>query len=188
MLTKNDIIQKVKDDLYLTGKQTIMNNLPENQNALFIGKLRVPTSAHIGIIESALKKFNQVVVCIVKSAKDDKESLPFETQEKLLDSIFGDKITVISYSTGNITSIINKSPKKVRYLLAGSDRVEGYKTQLEKHPSISIVETSRDLEDDDNVSATKAIDAIKSGDRETFKKMMDKRTWSWFDKLQETFK
>jgi hypothetical protein len=31
MLTKDDIIQKIKDDLYLTGKQTIMDNLPENQ-------------------------------------------------------------------------------------------------------------------------------------------------------------
>ena len=60
MLTKDDIIQKIKDDLYLTGKQTIMDNLPENQNALFIGKLRIPTLAHISIIENALKKFNHV--------------------------------------------------------------------------------------------------------------------------------
>jgi phosphopantetheine adenylyltransferase len=145
MLTKEDIIQKIRDDLYLTGKQAIMDDLPENQNALFIGKLRIPTVAHIGIIESALKEFNHVVVCIVKAVKDEKESLSFEKQREILESVFGNKITVITYSTGNITSIINKSPKRVRYVLAGSDRVEGYKVQLEKHPAISVVETKRDM-------------------------------------------
>ncbi len=62
MLNTQDIIQKIKDDLYLTGKQTIMDNLPENQNALFIGKFRIPTKAHIGIIEEALKKINIILI------------------------------------------------------------------------------------------------------------------------------
>lgn len=188
MLTREDIIQKIKDDLYLTGKQTIMDNLPENQNALFIGKLRVPTKAHIGIIEDALTKFNHVVVCIVKAAKGDKEALPLETQQKILESIFGNKVTVITHSSGNITSIINKSPKRVRYILAGSDRVESYQGQLDRHPSISVVETKRDMDSTDNISATKVIEAIKKGDEASFKKMMHRKTFKMFDELKEIFK
>lgn len=188
MLVKQDIIQKIRDDLYLTGKQSIMDNLPENQNALLIGKLRVPTKAHIAIIEQALTTFHHVVVCIVKASKDVKESLPFEKQEEILESIFGNKVTVISATTGNITTIINKSPKRLRYLLAGSDRVEGYKSQLVRIPSISIVETPRDMESEENVSATKVIEAIKNKDEATFKKMTHPRTWRLFRELTEIFK
>lgn len=188
MLTKQDIIQKIKDDLYLTGKQAIMDDLPENQNALFIGKFRIPTVAHVSIVEDALKKFNNVIVCVVKAAKEEKESLPLDKQQEIFETIFGNKVTVISYSSGNITSIINKSPKRIRYLLAGTDRVEGYKGQLDKHPSISIVETKRDMESDDNVSATKTIEAIKKGDEATFKKMTHRKIWKMFSDLKEVFK
>lgn len=188
MLTKDDIIQKIKDDLYLTGKQTIMDNLPENQNALFIGKLRIPTLAHISIIENALKKFNHVVICIVKAVKNDKESLNLDKQEEILTSIFGNKITVITHSSGNITSIINKSPKRIRYILAGSDRVDGYKAQLDKHPSISVVETSRNMDSEDNISATKVIQAIKDGNVDIYKKMMHRKTFNMFKELQGIFK
>lgn len=187
MLTKKDIIQKIRDDLYLTGKQAIMDDLPENQNALFIGKFRIPTKAHIGIIEEALKEFNHVVVCVVKAKKDVKESLPLDKQEELLESIFGRKVTVITHSTGNMTSIINKSPKRVRYLLAGTDRAEGYKGQLGRHPSISVVETKRDMESKENISATKTIQSIKDNDEVTFKKMMHRKTWKMFGELKEVF-
>jgi len=188
MLVKQDILQKIRDDLYLTGKQTIMDNLPENQNALFIGKLRIPTRAHIDIVEQALTRFHHVVICIVKAAKEVKESLPFEKQEEILEAIFKNKISVISATTGNITTIVGKSPKRIRYLLAGSDRVDGYKTQLAKMPSISIVETTRDMDSEDNISATKVIEAIKSKDEATFKKMTHPRMWKLFNELGETFK
>lgn len=188
MLTTQDIIQKVKDDLYLTGKQSIMDDLPENQNALFIGKFRIPTKAHIGIIEEALKEFNHVVVCIVKAKKDVKKSLPLDIQKEILESIFGRKITVITHSTGDITSIINKSPKRLRYLLTGTDRVKTYEGQLSRHPSISIVETKRDMESKENISATKAIQALEKGDEKTFKRMMHRKTWKMFDKIKDELK
>jgi cytidyltransferase-like protein len=188
MLDKQDIIQKIKDDLYLTGKQAIMDDLPENQNALFIGKFRIPTKAHIGIIEEALKEFNHVVVCVVKAKKDVKKSLPLDIQEEILESIFGNKITIISHSTGNITSIINKSPKRLRYVLAGTDRVSSYEGQLSSHPSLSIVETKRDESSKENISATKAIEALEKGDEATFKKMMHRKTWKMFDKIKGELK
>ena len=46
------------DLVYVYGKFIITHAglyLPENQNALFIGKLRIPTLAHISIIENATK-------------------------------------------------------------------------------------------------------------------------------------
>lgn len=186
MLTKQDIIQKIRDDLYLTGKQSIMNDLPENQNALFIGKLRVPTKLHIEIIQDGLNRFGHVVVCIVKNSKED--SLPLDKQKQILELIFGDAITIITHTTGNLTSIVNKSPKRIRYILAGSDRVDGYKAQLDRHPSISIVETKRDMSSEDNVSATKVIESIKTNNVEYFKKMMHKETWSMFDQLKSLIK
>lgn len=184
MLTKQDIIQKIRDDLYLTGKQSIMNDLPENQNALFIGKLRVPTKLHIEIIQDGLNRFGHVVVCIVKNSKEDKISLPLDNQKQILELIFGDAITIITHTTGNLTSIVNKSPKRIRYILAGSDRVDGYKAQLDRHPSISIVETKRDMSSEDNVSATKVIESIKTNNFTYFKKMMHEKTWVMFDDLK----
>ncbi len=188
MLDTQDFIQKIKDDLYLTGKQVIMDNLPENQNALFIGKFRIPTKAHIGIIEDALKKFNHVVVCVVKAKKETKKALPLDTQAEILESIFGRKISVITHSTGNMTSIINKSPKRVRYVLAGTDRVDSYESQLSRHPSLSVVETKRDESSKENVSATKAIEALEDGDEKEFKKMMHRKTWKMFDKIKGELK
>ncbi len=188
MLTKQDIIQKIRDDLYLTGKQSIMNDLPENQNALFIGKLRVPTKLHIEIIQDGLNRFGHVVVCIVKNSKEDKISLPLDKQKQILELIFGDTITIITNTTGNLTSIVNKSPKRIRYILAGSDRVDGYKAQLDRHPSISIVETKRDMSSEDNVSATKVIESIKTNNFTYFKKMMHEKTWPMFDELKPLIK
>ena len=178
MITKNDIIQKIRDDLYLTGKQKIMDSLPENQNALFVGKLRIPTKMHIEIIKEALKSYNHIVICIVKASKDVKESLSLIRQEQILYALFGDKISIISHSSGNLLSIINKSPKRIKYLLCGSDRVDSYKQQLLKLPNIRIIETHRDLLND--ISATKTIDAIKNNDEVTFKKMTDTTLWNMF--------
>lgn len=186
MLLKADIIQKIKDDLILTGKQSIMDELPENQNALFVGKFRIPTKAHLSIIEEALKEFAHVVICIVKAAKDVKEGIPLELQTEILESVFGNKISIITHSSGNLTSIINKSPKRVRYLLTGTDRVESYKGQLDRHPNISIVETKRDMDSNENISATKTIEAIKADDEKTFKKMMNSKVWKLFGKIKST--
>lgn len=188
MLDTQDIIQKIRDDLYLTGKLQILGNLPENQNALFVGKFRIPTKAHIDIIEKALKEFNHVVVCIVKAKKQPKKALPLDIQKEIFEAIFGKKISVITHSTGNIISIINKSPKRIRYLLVGTDRVKSYESQLSRHPSLSIVEFKRDENSEENISATKAIKALEEGDEVTFKKMVHRKTWKMFNRIKRALK
>ena len=110
--------------------------------------------------------------------------MPLDNQKQILELIFGDAITIITHTTGNLTSIVNKSPKRIRYILAGSDRVDGYKAQLDRHPAISIVETKRDMSSEDNVSATKVIESIKTNNFKDFKKMMHEKTWVMFDELK----
>jgi len=185
MITEQDILQKIRDDLYLTGKQKVMDFLPENQNALFVGKFRIPTKAHINMIETALKEFNKVVICIVKAKKNPKQSLSLETQEKIFETIFGNKVSIITHSSGNLTSIINKSPKKIRFLLAGTDRIVGYKKQLERFPNINLVETTRDENSDENISATKLIKYIEDDNISQFKKLTHKKMWSMFDNIKK---
>jgi len=157
MITENDMIQKIKDDLYLTTKQKVMDKLPDNQNVLFIGKFRVPTIKHIKIIESMLKEYNKVVVCIVKAKKENKLALPLDLQTEMLKSIFGDDIYIITHSTGNITSIINKSPKRINYLVTGSDRTSSYESQLKRHKNLKIINIKRD----DDISSTNLINNIQ---------------------------
>jgi hypothetical protein len=170
---------KVRDDLYLTTKQMILDRLPENQNALFIGKFRIPTIKHIQIIEDALTKYPHVVVCIVRAKKDVKESLSLEVQTEILTSNFGDKITIITHSTGNITSIINKSPKRIRYILAGDDRVDSYEKQLLRHPSVIVNRYERKENNEDGISATRALSAIKQGDFSLFRNQVSEKTYAF---------
>lgn len=186
-ISSDTVLFKTKDDLFLTAKQMILDRLPENQNALFIGKFRIPTKAHIQIIENALEEYPHVVVCIVKAKKEVQESLSFDLQSNILTSFFGDSITIITHSTGNLTSIINKSPKRLRYILAGSDRVDSYEGQLKRHPSLSVVETKRKEIFDEEVSATRAITSIKQGDLDTFKNLVSEKTYSFLPKIQEEF-
>jgi len=182
------LIQKIRDDLHLTSKQLLMDKLPENQNALFIGKLRVPTKAHTDIIRKAIDKYNHVIICIVKAKKDNKLSLNLEYQKKILKRLFGEKVTIIEHSTGNLTSIINKSPKRIKFLLTGTDRIESYKGQLKRHPQINMIEIERDEESVDNISATKTIDYIRNNNISGFKEMVDIEIWDEFENIREVLK
>jgi len=188
LIDDESLIQKIRDDLHLTSKQLLMDKLPENQNALFIGKLRIPTKAHTDIIRTAINKYNHVIVCIVKAKKDTKQSLNLEYQKKILKKLFGEKVTIIEHSTGNLTSIINKSPKRIKFLLTGTDRIESYAGQLKRHPQINMVEIKRDEESVDNISATKTIDYIRNNDFENFKKMVDAELWDEFKNVGEILK
>ncbi len=182
MITRADFIQKIRDDLYLTGKQKVMDSLPEHQNALFIGKFRIPTKMHIDIINKALEKYNHIVICIVQASKDIKVGLQLETKIKILEEIFKNRITIITHSSGNLLSIINKSPVRIKYVLCGTDRVDSYRQQLLKSPNITVIETNRDLVDD--ISATKTIEAIKRNDNILFKKMVDKKIWDMYELIK----
>jgi nicotinamide mononucleotide adenylyltransferase len=182
MITKEQFVQKIRDDLFLTSKQLVMDKLPDNQNALFIGKFRVPTKAHFAIIQDAIKKYNHVVICIVKGKKNTDFNLPLEEQIKMFQEEFGESVSLITHSTGNLTSIINKSPRRIKYLISGTDRIEGYDKQLSRHPSLELVEIPRD----NDISATNLISSLENDDFETFKKLAPQKLISKYDYLRKS--
>ena len=72
--------------------------------AIYLAHLNPLTNAHVEIIEE-LKKDNKVVVMPVRFLKEEKEvnskSFPFnfETRKKMIESVFGDSVTVSSSYT-----------------------------------------------------------------------------------------
>jgi len=176
MLSLNDILMKIRDDIYLTTKLKLIRELPENNNALYVGKFRIPTKAHIKLIKDALKKFNKVVICIVKAKKEQKESIPFDLQKKIFKFLFGDKVEVITHSSGNLTSIVNKSPIMIKYVICGKDREKSYETQLQRLQNVKLIVYSRE----DNISATNLISLLKDCDFKNAKKMMDAKVYNQF--------
>lgn len=183
MPTREEMIQKIRDDLLLNGKQKIMDLLPENQNALFLGKMRIPTKAHFAIISEAIEKYNHVVVCIVKTKQNDQINLPLDIQKELLYKKFGKKITIITHSTGNLLSIVNKSPKRLRFVLAGTDRFESYARQLVK-TNLKVVEIKRNIDSEENISATKTLKYVIDDNYSKFKSMTDPLIHPYFDYLK----
>ena len=180
MISLNDVLMKIRDDLYLTTKLKLMRELPENNNALYVGKFRVPTKAHIKLIKDVLKKFNKVVVCVVKSKKESKEAISFELQKEIFEYLFGDKVEVITHSSGNLTSIVNKSPVMIKYVICGKDREKSYLKQLERLQNVKLIVYPRN----DDISATNLIKALKECDFNNAKKSMDKDVYNKFiDKI-----
>lgn len=118
---------------------------------------------------------------------------------KLIHQAFGGKIHpshIISAENGFTPDIVEKimrytskeDMKEKIVLLAGSDRIPGYKRQLESVPeldNVEIQEIERDMDSADNVSATKVRNAIRSGDEETFKNLTPEGIHSQFGNLRK---
>ena len=66
-------------------------------------------------------------------------------------------------------------------VLAGSDRVDGYKKQLERQLDMHVEETKRDYS---GVSGTKARESLVNNDFPMFKQNMDQTTWQYFEELR----
>jgi len=172
----------VQDDMFLTAKTSLIKRMEGNNGALFSGRFSPPTKAHIAIIEDALKKYDTVTLNIVKSGKlDEKNPFPYDLQEKIWRSVFP-KLTIQSTNTGNLITALKKAENNINVVLTGTDRLNEYKSQLAANPDIKVVEIKRTTED---ISATKARNAIKNNNRAEFEKNMDRRTWKFYDELKK---
>lgn len=136
-----------------------------------------------------------------KPEADRMQKNPFSLglRMKLIHKAFGGKIHpshIISAENGFTPDIVDKimrytSKEKLKekvILLAGSDRIPGYKRQLESVPemdNVEIQEIPRDMDSADNVSATKVRNAIKNGDEETFKELTPQGIHSEFNRLRK---
>lgn len=145
---------QILDDIQTTAKDIILRKMKGNNGCLFLGKFRILTTAHYGIIKYGLKNFDTTTVCLV-SNKDTKaiDGLRLE----MLRRAFGNEIEIIQHSSGHIFSIINKSQNNINAILCGTDRYADYVNQVASNKNLNVVETPRTGAD---ISATKVIENI----------------------------
>lgn len=180
------VLLNTQDDLFVTAKTKLLKRLPGNNNALFIGRLQPPTKLHMKIIEDGLANFDNVVIGLVKGKKSDKSKNPFpyDLQYAMIKEVFPD-VEIFEVGSGNVLGMFNKIDLNINAILAGSDRVEGYKNQLKRNPDIIVVETQRDFS---GVSGTKAREAIAENDEAKFKQNMHSTSFKYFKQLQQILK
>jgi nicotinamide mononucleotide adenylyltransferase len=178
------MFQKQEDFHYLL-KYLFLKDLPENNNALFIGRLQPPSKMHIEIIREGLREYNRVIVAIVKGKKSDIDDNPFSfaTQQEILRAAFPkeERLEIIQVATGNLFSAIEKSKRNVNAVLCGEDRANTYSAQLLQNPEIRIVRFLRDM---NGVSGTKLREALKNNDKTTFVDNVDSSVVKFYDKLK----
>jgi len=175
----NDMI---KEDIQLSAKMMISKRLPGNNGALILGKFRVFTIAHFNMIKEASAKYDSVTVAVI-SGKDTKgtKNLRNKIIEDCL-SQFGN-IEIINASTGNLTTLLNKSRNNINTVIAGSDRVQDYENQLKKSKGISIYEVKRSEFD---ISATKVIANLEN--YEYFKKNTPQCSHKYYDEYLKIYR
>jgi nicotinamide mononucleotide adenylyltransferase len=170
----------ILDDIFNTGKMVITKKMKGNNGALYLGKFRVLTAAHYKIIKDAFAVYDHVVVALVSSAetKDTRE-----LRERMLMTAFP-KLEIVNVQNGNLFTIMNKASSNINVILAGSDRVASYTKMLEKNPDIRVREIKRT---DEDISASKVVEALNKDDINTFKKMVDKSIWPFYEELRRVY-
>ena len=139
----------IKDDIQLTAKLQIIKRLNGNNNALILGKFRVLTKGHIQLLNKA-KQFDNITICLVSS----KETSSTKTlRESMIKSVYPN-INIIHARTGNLISIMQKSPLNINTVITGSDRVISYNEQLKNSVGVDVLEVRRN---DKDISASKVI-------------------------------
>jgi len=170
----------VQDDIYNTIKMVITKKMKGNNGALYLGKFRILSSAHYKIIKDAFAVYDHVVVAVVTSAetKDTKD-----LRERMLKAAFP-KLEIVHTNNGNLFTIMNKSSSNINVVLAGSDRVASYRKILEKNPDLRVREIPRT---DEDISATKIVQAIREDNINSFKEMTPKEVWSFYEELRRVY-
>ncbi len=167
-----------------------VNKFPGTENVtVMVGRFQPPTKAHLGIIDSAYKKYKQKIIIAIVKSNNEKSPFPFNLVKEIIKRSTKSKIEVIEIKTGFIGDFISPLRDKAlepTIILAGTDRVNSYKGQIKRYKemfnlNITVKETKRT---DEDISASKVRQAIKDNDEELFKSMTSKGTWGYFKKLK----
>ena len=175
---ENDVI--VKNTIELNPK--IQEDT--GQSAVFtFGRMNPPTIGHEKLINKlqAVGKQNNAMphVFLSQSYDSKKNPLPYKTKIKLAKRAFGNIVTESPAKTIiQVMQELEKMGHKDVILVAGSDRVNEFKTLLNKYngkdytfDSIDVVsagERDPDADGAEGMSASKMRDAVKSGDEKQF--------------------
>lgn len=169
----------IKDDIQVNAKTLLLKKMKGNNGCLILGKFRVLTKGHETLVKTALKDYDNVCVCVVTSKETaDTQKL----RVKMVEQVFGDKVTVIEHPNGNLLRILQKVPFNVNVVYAGSDRVEGYQDQLKTSIGVTAREMYRTNND---ISASKVIDNIN--DLKFFKANVPKAIHGLYDELKAVY-
>jgi len=169
--------EQIKDDMALTFRMRLSKDVASG--ALILGKFRILTKPHYDMIREAIAKYDTVTINIV-SSKETKGTK--ELRNDIIKHCFSD-VEILNGSTGNLYTIMRKSKNEITTVIAGSDRVDGYKKMLEKNYGISVYEIPRT---DEDISATKIIANLE--DYEYFKKNTPKCSWKFYKDYLEAYK
>ena len=170
---------QIKDDIQGSAKILLLKKMKGNNNCLYFGKFRILTKAHYDIIKKGQRLFDDIVVGLITS-KDTSETR--DLRKEMLLAAFPNLI-IIENSTGNISTLLKKTPKNINAILAGSDRVREYQNQTSSQLGLHIKEIPRT---NDDISATKIIEKID--DESYFQKNTPKEIWRLYDKIKTAYK
>jgi glycerol-3-phosphate cytidylyltransferase-like family protein len=165
------------------------------------GRFSVPHKGHFELMKLAFKEGKKVgaekliiVIVMGKGSSKDKDKNPttFEERKELIDAALDIPHEVLLAPTGFTGEIINtlrQSKYEPVLFIAGPDRIDDYKKQIEKYGDdwdiedigVSGVKGERLA---DGASATKVRDAIRKDDKKTFQKYMPKELHKYWDKLK----
>lgn len=163
------------------------------KHEILIGRFQPPHNGHKKIIDG----MKNPIVVIVKGAKSgqdaDRNPLDEEYQKKLMEMIFpGLEISISPNGfLPGILGYFRKQGKEVTKIYAGADRIASYQGAIdkanEKMPEeqryhVIFQETER------VTSATEVRNAIKRGDKETFKKLVPSALWGEWETLKKKLK
>jgi len=173
---KND--HQVREDIHLTLK--LKYEKLKDGWAGIIGKFRIVTKEHVKMIEYALDKYKGVSLMIVAGKRDNQL---VQENIKILEEIFKDKpIEFFTSATGNFVNLENKTKNPIAAYICGPDREKDYQDQLDRMNYDTLVDVY-DAGKRENVSASKAEEALQRHDITTLKKILHpvahKRLDSW---------
>lgn len=169
----------VRDDIQHNAKLMLIKKMRGNNNALILGKFRVFTKeGHYKLIKRAATLYDNVVICIVTSKETE---ATVKLREKMVRKCFP-KAEIIHHNSGNLLSILNKSPININVVYAGTDRVSAYQQQLRTVLGTSVRELPRD---DSDISASKIIANIE--DEDYFMKNTPKEIHSMYNEIKKAY-
>jgi len=177
---KND--HQIKEDLHLTVKNLYEKVL--KGWAGVVGKFRIVTNEHVNMIKYALKKYKGVSVMIVVGKRD--VLLAEENRKILMDIFKGEPVEFFISQTGNIVSLERKTRNPIVAYVCGPDREDDYRNQLKNANNDSVVDVYNSGKRDD-VSASKAEEALNKNDAQTLKRIVHPTALKFIDKWSKYY-
>jgi cytidyltransferase-like protein len=169
----------------MTFKERIVES--KKTVGLFVGRFQPLTKAHIHIIEQISNENDRGIIFLVKANKKNSVNNPFneDLQRNMINEVIPSNIDVVTLPSAYFVDYINTLPNDEFTIYAGTDRVESYSRfskYMEHEKTLEVKEVTRT---DEDISATKVREALKSDDYSTFETLIDERVHKYFEVLKD---